>query len=132
MYANLNDRYIRLFSTLNQSRSVLPRKQYDQMADALMQAYKRELTLLVGRNSLDTSREMFELKQMLNTFVPWKFLFFKNKVAKVIIKACKEQFEVYLSTLYQDLEIEEAPVEPEEETALVPVSTDVVPADIPQ
>lgn len=131
MYGSLNDKYILLFSTLQASKNVLPKKQYDQMADALMQAYKRELTLLVGRNSLDTSREMFELKQMLNTFVPWKFLFFKNKVAKVIIKACKEQFEVYLSTLYQDLEIEEAPLEPKEETALVSVSADVVPADTP-
>lgn len=131
MYGSLNDKYILLFSTLQASKNVLPKKQYDQMADALMQAYKRELTLLVGRNSLDTSREMFELKQMLNTYVPWKFLFFKNKVAKVIIKACKEQFEVYLSTLYQDLEIEEAPLEPEEETALVSVSADVVPADTP-
>lgn len=131
MYGSLNDKYILLFSTLQASKNVLPKKQYDQMADALMQAYKRELTLLVGRNSLDTSREMFELKQMLNTYVPWKFLFFKNKVAKVIIKACKEQFEVYLSTLYQDSEIEEAPLEPKEETALVSVSADVVPADTP-
>ena len=129
MFAELNQKYIEHFSLLQSAQSVLPKRQYEQMAEALMDSYKRELSIIVGYYSLQKGRELFELKQKLSTYVPWKFLCFKNKVAKAIIKECKAEFEAYLASLQQQ-DMEEAPLEPEEEiTAVVPVCTEVVAAE---
>ena len=121
MYEALNEKYIHLFSMLFASRSVLPKKQLSQMEDALMSAYKRELTVLTGNISLDVSREMFELKRKLHLFTPRKFLFYKNRVAKVLLEQCREEFEAYLASL--SAQPEEAMPPNEDQTALVPVCT---------
>ena len=100
MYGVLNEKYIALFTELYASRAVLPKKQYDQMADALMTSYKRELAIINGNIELDTGTALFEIKQKLRTFVPRRFLFWRNKIAKVVIDNCNKEFESYLSTIH--------------------------------
>ena len=98
MYGAINEKYIQLFSELYRARSVLPKKQYDQMAEALMASHRRELTIINGHIELETGTALFEMKQKLRTFVPRKFLFYRNKVAKMVMNNCKKEFESYLST----------------------------------
>lgn len=124
-YEELNNKYYALFSDLFASRAVLPPKQYNQMSDALSAEYKRELELLVGTIQLETGREMFELKWKLGNMLPRRFLFWRNKVAKAVIKSCREQFERYLKELETAAKKEDSPLPSPPTTALTVVETAV-------
>ena len=99
MFHDLNDHYFSLFSDLDACRAVLPEKQYRVMSDALMEAYKRDLEVVVGQKQLDTARDVFELRFRLKNYVPRRSFLFWNKAAKAIRRDCMRAFRKYLAGL---------------------------------
>lgn len=115
----LNNTYYALFGDLYTNRALLPDRQYKHMAAALMEAYEKELRQLVGKTTLDTARAVYDMKYRLKHFVPHGFWIFRNPVAKMYRKACKEALEVFLAGLATVRE-ETVAAEPAEEPAELP------------
>lgn len=96
---DLNNEYFELYGNLYQARALLTDKQYKMTADALLSAYKDDLEVSIMEKSLAVGRERFELRYKVRNWLPHRFLFFWNKLAKRLLKQYVADFEAELKRL---------------------------------
>ena len=99
MFRDLNDHYFDLYSALDACRDVLPPKQYETMANALKRAYDKDLEVILGQKELETAQSAFELRYRLRHYVPRRYLFGWNRVARAMKRECLREFRAYLEDL---------------------------------
>lgn len=99
MFRDLNDHYFDLYSALDACRDVLPPKQYETMANALKRAYDKDLEVILGQKELETAQSTFELRYRLRHYVPRRYLFGWNRVARAMKRECLREFRAYLEDL---------------------------------
>ena len=97
----LNEKYFELYSNLYAAQPYLPAKQFETMYKALFYDYCKELEVVVGEKELATGQSVFELRFRLSNYLPRRFLFFRNKIAKRMIKQLKAEFMAELAAMEQ-------------------------------
>ena len=123
MFRDLNDHYFDLYSALDSCRDVLPPKQYETMANALKRAYDKDLEVILGQKELETAQSTFELRYRLKHYVPRRFLFGWNRVARAMKRECLREFRAYLEDLTRRGDPPDDAVSPEEPVTGLPVAT---------
>lgn len=63
------------------------------MADKLFEQYKVSYTRFALNKAIKDGADLYSLKKEKSSLVPWKFLFFGNKVAKLTDKELKKKFK---------------------------------------
>ena len=99
----LNEQTYRLFASLESNSEFLSDKQYAFMANALHEQYKKSYDMLNLEHSIEYRTRMYQFKQIVNLQVPWQFLIFKNKMARVITAEIKEDFIAQFKVRYAQL-----------------------------
>ena len=123
MFRELNDHYFDLYSALDACRDVLPPKQYETMANALKRAYDKDLEVILGQKELETAQDTFELRYRLKHYVPRRWLFGWNRVARAMKRECLREFRAYLDELSHHEDPPADDVSPEEPVSGLPVPT---------
>ena len=115
----LNEKYFELYSNLYAAQPYLPAKQFETMYKALFYDYCKELEVVVGEKELATGQSVFELRFRLSNYLPRRFLFFRNKIAKRMIKQLKAEFMAELADMEQttkDIKEETKAIQTSEQT----------------
>lgn len=102
----LNERTYELYARLETNSEFLSEKQYVFMANALHEQYKKSYEMLNLEHGIEYRTRMYQFKQIVNLQVPWQFLIFKNKMARVITAEIKEDFIAQFKVRYAQLESE--------------------------
>lgn len=123
LFRDLNDHYFDLYSALDACRDVLPPKQYETMANALKRAYDKDLEVILGQKELETAQSTFELRYRLRHYVPRRYLFGWNRVARAMKRECLREFRAYLEDLTHRGDPPDDAVSPGEPVSGLPVPT---------
>ena len=95
----LNEKYFELYSNLYAAQPYLPAKQFETMYKALFNDYCKELEVVVGEKELATGQSVFELRFRLSNYLPRRLLFFRNNIARRMIKQLKAEFMAELTAM---------------------------------
>ena len=96
LYA-LNEEYYRAYARLKKNAEFLTDKQYKIMADSLSKNYQNALQLMTLESDVIYKRDIFKLKRRIKREVPWSFLFFKNREAKLLQQEIEEDYDLLTS-----------------------------------
>lgn len=96
---DLNKSFFILYGELYENCELLGSKQFNFMSEKLFEQYKIEYTLLALQKDLADKPELFKIKTRLKFFVPFSFLFLRNKIAKQIKKEVSLSFKEYFSQI---------------------------------
>ena len=96
LYA-LNEEYYRAYARLKKNAEFLTDKQYKIMADSLSRNYQNALQLMTLESDVTYKRDVFKLKRRIKREVPWSFLFFKNREAKLMQQEIEEDYDLLTS-----------------------------------
>lgn len=95
----LNTVFYELYGELYRNTKLLSKKQLDLMSSKLLEQYIVEYQKLsIQKLTVDKS-ELYEFKLNYRKRVPKRFLFFKNKIAKLLGKAVKREVKEYFSSV---------------------------------
>lgn len=127
--AELNEKYYEHYSNLYAAQPYLPAKQFETMYKALFNDYCKELEIVVGSKELVIGQTVFELRFRLKNYLPRRFLFFSNKVARQMLKRLKAEFLADIAVMAQTTkeikqETQEIKEAMQESTALAVKETD--------
>lgn len=100
----LNEKFFYLCSRVNVYSSLMPPKIANYMAEKLFEQYKIAYTLFSTRKATKDGTELYELKKKKSVLVPFRFLFFRNKVGKITDKELNQQFNKMFSERMQKFE----------------------------
>lgn len=95
---DLNEDFYKSFARLKKNAEFLTDKQYKSMADALTVKYQKLLKLLNTEADVEIKRSTFKLKRRIKRVVPWSFLFFKNREAKLMMQEIDEDYNLFTSS----------------------------------
>lgn len=101
----LNERFFELYSRLNEYSSDMTKRQQDAMSSRLLKQYEVEFSKIAEIKSMEDKREIFSIKTEKGYYTPKVFLFFKNKLAKLMIKEIRDSASEYYKK-YFDKKIE--------------------------
>lgn len=87
----LNVEFYKLYGELSENEEFLTRKQSDFMAQCLLKQYQIEFLKIAVAKEINDKSELFELKTKSKWYIPRRFMFFSNKLAKIIAKDIKNQ-----------------------------------------
>ena len=96
LYA-LNEEYYKAYARLKKNAEFLTDKQYKIMADSLSRNYQNALQLMTLESDVTYKRDIFKLKRRIKREVPWSFLFFKNREAKLLQQEIEEDYDLLTS-----------------------------------
>lgn len=97
--AQLNVKYYNLFSDLYAARTFLSKRQYDTMCNVLENDYRRDVQDYLDEQLLVYGVERYERKFRVACYTPRRFLFWRNKIAKQLLKQYRAEFSAYLAAL---------------------------------
>lgn len=89
----LNEKFFALCSRVNVYSSLMPEKIADYMADKLYEQYKVSYAIYATKKATKDGSDLYVLKKRKFALVPWKFLFFRNKIGKITDKELKKEFK---------------------------------------
>lgn len=98
-FKDLNEQFYILYGDLHESKIFLSEKQFKYMQAKLFEQYEIEFEKLFLDKITYDKFEIFNLKRRKAKKVPKTFLFFKNKLSKILIKLIEEEVKTY----YQDI-----------------------------
>lgn len=131
----LNEKYFELYSNLYAAQPYLPAKQFETMYKALFYDYCKELEVVVGEKELATGQSVFELRFRLSNYLPRRFLFFRNKIAKRMIKQLKAEFMAELADMdktTKDIKEETKAIQTSEQTEPKETALTVQNSELPE
>lgn len=101
----LNRKYYELFGELYTERALLGNRQYEIMYKTLVDQYKKDLDVVLTEKELKVGEGVFELKYRAANYLPHRrFLFFHNKMAKLLLKKYDSELNAALAQREQELE----------------------------
>ena len=89
---DLNEDFYKAFARLKKNAEFLTDKQYAAMASALTSNYQKLLQLMSLEHDVAYKRNIFTLKRRIKREVPFSFLFFKNREARLLQKEIEEDY----------------------------------------
>lgn len=96
---NLNNTFFELYSDLYKNTKFLNKKQLDYMSTKLLEQYKVEFEKVSVVKAISDKSELYEFYLNYKHKVPKRFLFFKNKVAKLLGKAVQCEVKKYFESI---------------------------------
>ena len=100
----LNETFIRLCSRVHQYSSLMPEKLVDFMSDKLYEQYKISYAIFSKKKAIKDDTALYTLRSEKSSLVPWRFLFFRNKIGKITDKELKAHFQKVYAEREQSLE----------------------------
>lgn len=91
---DLNEEFYKAYARLKKNTEFLTDKQYKTMADALTASYQKALYLMSLERDVEYKRNVFAIKRRIKRQVPKKFLFFKNREAKLMLKQIDDDYNL--------------------------------------
>ena len=98
-FNKLNEKFYALYGDLHENKTFLSERQFRYMQAKLFDQYEIEFEKLFLDKITYDKFEIFNLKRRKAKKVPKTFLFFKNKLSKILINLIKEEVKTY----YQDI-----------------------------
>ena len=99
-FTQLNEKFYILYGDLHENKTFLSERQFKCMQAKLFEQYEIEFEKLFLDKITYDKFEIFNLKRRKAKKVPKTFLFFKNKLSKILIKLIKKEVTSY----YKDIE----------------------------
>lgn len=99
-FTQLNEKFYSLYGDLHENKTFLSERQFKYMQAKLFEQYEIEFEKLFLDKITYDKFEIFNLKRRKAKKVPKTFLFFKNKLSKILIKLISEEVKAY----YRDIE----------------------------
>ena len=96
---NLNDKFFMLYGRLYENKKFLSKKQFNVMSEELAAQYKIEAKKILAPKVIEDKYQLFIIKRRAVDRVPFKFLFFSNKIARLICKSIKKDLEEFYKTV---------------------------------
>ncbi len=91
----LNESFFELYGRVYANKKFLTDKQYKYICSSLFSQYGVEYKKFVLKNKIDNKTSIFSLKRNAALRIPFRFLFFSNRIAKIILKDIKKDFKKY-------------------------------------
>ncbi len=95
----LNITFYELYGELFRNTKLLNKKQLDFMSSKLLEQYKVEFEKIAVVKAISDKSELYEFYLNYRHKVPKRFLFFKNKIAKLLSKAVRREVEDYFNSI---------------------------------
>ena len=99
-FTQLNEKFYSLYGDLHENKTFLSERQFKYMQAKLFEQYEIEFEKLFLDKITYDKFQIFNLKRRKAKKVPKTFLFFKNKLSKILIKLISEEVKAY----YRDIE----------------------------
>ena len=93
----LNETFFYLCSRVNLYSALMPTKVANFMAEKLFEEYKASYSVLATQKAIKEGDKLYILKKEKSTLIPWKFLFFSNKICRITDKELKAKFKEMFS-----------------------------------
>ena len=107
-FYRLNERFYNLYGRLYENSEFLTKRQTDAISSRLLKQYEIEFKKLDYEKMIIDKKILFRIKTERGYFAPFKFLFFKNKLAKLISKEIKDSAKNYYDNYFENLRQEQA------------------------
>ena len=95
----LNITFYGLYGELFKNTKLLSKQQLDFMSKKLLEQYKVEFEKIAVLKAISDKSELYEFYLNYKYKVPRRFLFFKNKVAKLLGKAVQREVKEYFESI---------------------------------
>ena len=99
---NLNETFFSLYGRLYENKKFLTKRQLNVMSNELFEQYKIEAKKTLLPKLIDDKFKLFDIKQRKQHRVPFKFLFFSNKLARLVCKSIKEELAEYYKSFNRE------------------------------
>ncbi len=96
---NLNNTFFNLYGELYKNTKFLTKKQLDYMSSKLLEQYKVEFEKIAVVKAISDKSELYEFNLNYKHKVPKRFLFFKNRIAKILSKAVQREVQEYFDSI---------------------------------
>ena len=100
---NLNETFFSLYGRLYENKKFLTKRQLNVMSNELFEQYKIEAKKTLLPKLIDDKFKLFDIKQRKKHRVPFMFLFFSNKLARLVCKSIKAELAEYYKTFDRNL-----------------------------
>lgn len=97
--SQLNTTFFKLYSELYKNTKFLNKKQLDYMSSKLLEQYKVEFEKVAVVKAISDKSELYEFNLNYKHKVPKRFLFFKNRIAKILGKAVQREVQEYFKSI---------------------------------
>ncbi|MBQ9781839.1 MAG: hypothetical protein IJW26_01485 [Clostridia bacterium] len=94
----LNETFFELYARLGENGEDLTKRQRDVMSKYLLEQYEIEYKKIALAKEIDDKKEIYNVKLLKSFYLPFKFLFFRNKISKLMALEVKKQAEDYFNT----------------------------------
>lgn len=94
----INEDFFELYGRIYSNKQFLTIKQYKEMTNCLFGQYSVEFQKFYLEKKIEDKYKIFVLKRNGKYRIPFKFLLFKNKLAKLIVKNIKAEVKQYFDT----------------------------------
>lgn len=90
----LNEEFYKAYARLKKNAEFLTDRQYKIMADSLTRNYQNALHLMTLESDVEYKRKVFILKRCIKRKVPFAWLFFHNREAKLILEEIDNDYNI--------------------------------------
>ncbi len=101
----LNEKFFELYGRLYENSEFLTKRQQDAVSSRLLKQYEVEFSKIAEIKSMQDKRELFSIRIEKGYYIPKVFLFFKNRLAKLMINEIRDSASEYYKK-YFDKKIE--------------------------
>lgn len=95
----LNEEFFELYGRVFANKKFLIDKHYRFFCNCLFSQYEVEFKKFFLKKNIDDKTLIFNLKRNAEFRIPFRFLFFSNRIARAIVKDIKKDFENYYSEI---------------------------------
>ncbi len=100
----INEQLYKLYGRVYNNKQFLTKKQYSYLTSCLFDQYVVEYKKFYLEKRIEDKQIIFNKKQNGKCRIPHKFLFFKNKVARLYINIIKKEVEEYFNSLNKNIQ----------------------------
>lgn len=91
----LNEIFYDLYGRLYENTELLTKRQRDAVSTRLLKQYEVEYQKIASEKQIEDLTALYDLRLQKGFYVPFSFLFIKNKLAKLMALEVKNQAEEY-------------------------------------
>lgn len=102
---NLNETFFSLYGRLYENKKFLTKRQLNAMSNELFDQYKIEAKKVLLPKLINDKFNLFVIKRRKADRVPFMFLFFSNKLARLVCKSIKKELAEYYKSFNGELPI---------------------------
>lgn len=96
---NINEALFELYGRIYANKQFLTDKQYKYMCACLFEQYEVNYKIYALKKRIDDKTTIFSLKKNASLRIPFSFIFITNRIARLIVKDIKKDFDKYCKDL---------------------------------